>query len=164
MFYGEVFKALNKAKIKYVVAGGPPLTIYDPIFCGYLELIVAPEERSLREVKIILNKLNYRLKGSLEKFGFFYHKKDPLLSVTIFPRQGGEFDNFYKRSQFIRLSGVRIPLVSKRYLKRWQNINKAVLTEQLRHGLKSTTTQRMYWLEQACEFVRSLKKMKIIKR
>ena len=41
IFYGKVFKALNKAKVKYVVAGGVAVVLYGYTrYTGDLDLIV----------------------------------------------------------------------------------------------------------------------------
>jgi len=41
MFYGEVFKALNKDKVKYVVAGGVAVNLYGyPRFTKDLDDII----------------------------------------------------------------------------------------------------------------------------
>jgi hypothetical protein len=63
MFYGEVFKALNKAKVKYVVAGGFAVVLH-----GYerltkdLDLIVLLEEDNLNAFYNVLKKINYKYK------------------------------------------------------------------------------------------------------
>src|SRR3989338_7356690 len=104
MFYGEVFKALNKAKVKYVVAGGVAVVLYG--FLRYtkdVDLIVHLEERNLSKLFDALSKIGYRQKAPVTKEQFidakqrklwqkekgmivfsFYHKSDPLKAIDMF--------------------------------------------------------------------------------
>ena len=68
MFYGEVFKALNKAKVKYVVAGGVAVVLH-----GYhrltkdLDLVVLLEKKNLEKFFEALKKIGYIPRGNLGK-------------------------------------------------------------------------------------------------
>ena len=68
MFYGEVFQALNKAKVRYVVAGGIAVVLY-----GYsrltkdLDLIVFLSRDNLDAFFEALKKIGYNPKVPVTK-------------------------------------------------------------------------------------------------
>ncbi len=53
VFYGEVFKALNKAKVKYVVAGGVAVVLHGYMRAtGDLDLIVFLDQENLLQCTV----------------------------------------------------------------------------------------------------------------
>ncbi len=71
MFYQEVFKALNKAKVKYVVAGGVAVVLHGYMrFTEDLDLIVLLEEKNLDRLFEALKSIKYMPKVPVTKEQF----------------------------------------------------------------------------------------------
>ena len=132
MFYGDVFKALNKAKVKYVVAGGVAVVLH-----GYkrltedLDLIVWLEEKNLDQLFNALVKIGYMPKVPVTKdqfkdkkererwkkekgmIVFSFCKKDPPFNlIDIFVDEPIRFDVVYKNRFMGKFNNISIPLVS----------------------------------------------------
>ena len=61
MIYEEVFKALNSAKIKYIVVGGIALVLHGVVrFTADLDLMVKLDNKNLARFVAVMNKLGYR--------------------------------------------------------------------------------------------------------
>lgn len=131
IFYEEVFWALNKAKIDYVVCGGVAVILY-----GFarltvdLDLIVGLEKENLEKVYDLLNKLNYKPKTPIKKEEFidkeklrklaeeknmkvvsFYNLKDPLKVVDICVNLP-KISEILKRKGYIKVKNLTIPIIS----------------------------------------------------
>ena len=137
MFHGEVFKALNKAGVRYVVAGGVAVVLYG--FLRYtkdVDLIVHLEEKNLTKLFDALLKIGYHPKVPVTKEQFidaktrkrwqkekgmivfsFYHKNDPLKAVDMFVEEPIQFSLLYKKRTIIRHEGVAVPLISLEHLR-----------------------------------------------
>ncbi len=132
MFYEEVFKALNKAKVKYVVAGGVAVVLH-----GYerhtsdLDLIIFLEQRNLDKTFDAFKSIGYnpkvpvtkeqfiddkqRLKWKKEKgmIVFSFVQKDPPFQlVDIFVDEPIPFEKIYKNRVEAKLKGITIPIIS----------------------------------------------------
>ena len=76
MFYGEVFKALNKAKVKYVVAGGVAVVLH-----GYhrstkdLDIIALLEKKNLEKLFDAFESIGYMPKVPVTKKQFIDSKQ-----------------------------------------------------------------------------------------
>jgi len=131
IFYEEVFSALNKAKIDYLVCGGVAVILY-----GFarltvdLDLIVNLEKENLEKVYDILTRLNYRTKTPIKKEEFvekeklrklakeknmkvvsFYNLKDPLRVIDVcvnLPR----IPEVLTRRKYIKVKNLTIPIIS----------------------------------------------------
>ncbi|MBN1870121.1 MAG: hypothetical protein JW847_06080 [Candidatus Omnitrophica bacterium] len=136
MFYGEVFKALNKAKVKYVVAGGTAVILH-----GYkrltedLDLIVYLQEDNLDKLFVTLEKIGYMPKVPVTKEQFkskkererwkkekgmivfsFVQKDPPFRLIDIFVDEPIRFDSVYKNRIKVKVLGVSIPIISISHL------------------------------------------------
>ena len=132
MLYGEVFKALNKAKVKYVVAGGVAVILY-----GYerltkdLDLIVFLEDKKLNKFYEALINLGYQPKVPVKKEQFidpkqrkrwqkekgmivfsFCHTKPPFKVIDMFIQEPFPFAEIYKKRFEIEIERIKIPLIS----------------------------------------------------
>lgn len=137
-FYEDVFKALNKAKIKYVVAGGVAVVLH-----GYqrltkdLDLIVFLDERNLDKFYEALKKIDYLPKVPVTKEQFinrkerkkwkkekgmivfsFCQKDPPFKIIDMFVDEQISFDRIYKNKVNTRIHGVPVPVISIDHLKK----------------------------------------------
>jgi len=128
--YEEVFQALNKAKVDYLVCGGTAV-----VLLGFarltvdLDLIVSLEKENLKNLYNTLAKLNYRIKIPIKKEEFiqreiltklakeknmkvvsFYNLKDPFKVVDI----GVNLPNIseiLKNKKYIKVKDLAIPII-----------------------------------------------------
>ena len=136
MFYGEVFKALNKAKVKYVVAGGTAVILH-----GYkrltedLDLIIFLEEENCDKLFRALKSVGYipKVPVTVEQFKdkeqrkkwqkekgmivFSFVQKDPPFNlIDIFVEYPLRFDLVYENRLNIKIENIIIPTVSIEHL------------------------------------------------
>jgi len=137
MFYGDVFKALNKARVKYVVAGGVAVVLYG--FLRYtkdVDLIVHLEEKNLTRLFDALLKIGYHPKVPVTKGQFidaksrkkwqkekgmivfsFYHTNDPFKAVDMFIEEPIKFSSLYEKRTKVKTEGMIVPLISLDHLR-----------------------------------------------
>ena len=131
MFYGKVFKALNKAKVKYVVAGGAAVVLYGyPRLTQDLDLVVFLEEKNLEKLYDSLKKIGYSPKVPVTKEQFknhrqrekwkkekgmivfsFVHQQPPFQMIDVFVDEPIQFETIYKKKKLVKIEGVSIPLI-----------------------------------------------------
>lgn len=136
MFYEEVFKALNKAKVKYAVAGGVAVVLYGYVrFTADLDLIIHLEEKNISRLFDAFYNLGYRAKLPVTKEQFmdkknredwirnkemvvfsFYHQTDPLKNIDIFVEEPIKFKTLEKSLQMLRAGTLSIPVLSIKHL------------------------------------------------
>ncbi|MBI3601923.1 MAG: nucleotidyltransferase [Candidatus Omnitrophica bacterium] len=142
IFYGEVFKALNKAKVKYVVAGGVAVILY-----GYLrntadlDLIVLLEKKNLEKFYKALQTIGYlpKVPVTVDQFSdtrqreqwkkekgmivfSFVDRQPPFQMVDMFVNEPIAFKELYKRKKDVRVKGVKIPLININHLLKLKKI------------------------------------------
>jgi len=137
MFYGEVFKALNKARVKYVVAGGVAVVLYGYMrYTKDLDLIVHLEEKNLNKLFDTLFQIGYSPKVPVTKEQFidkknrkkwqkdkgmivfsFYHAKDPFKAIDMFIEEPIKFTSLYEKRVKVRDEGIVVPLISLDHLR-----------------------------------------------
>jgi predicted nucleotidyltransferase len=137
MFYGDVFKALNRARVRYVVAGGVAVVLYG--FLRYtkdVDLIVHLQEENLARLFDALLKIGYYPKAPVSKEQFvdakirerwrkekgmivfsFYHKSDPFKAIDMFIEEPMCFSLLHKNRTIVKSEGVRVPLISLDHLR-----------------------------------------------
>lgn len=136
MIYIEVFKKLNRRKVKYAVVGGVAVVLH-----GYvrntldLDLIIDPSPKNVDNLFSSLHDLGYlprvpvtaeefKQKGkrkewleqkNMKAFSFF-HLRDPLKIIDILISEINQYEKFKK--VFFKAGGVTIPVISISDLKR----------------------------------------------
>jgi len=136
MFYGEVFKALNKARVKYVVAGGVAVVLHGyQRFTKDLDIIVALNKSNLARLFDALDKAGYAPKVTVSKEEFvkkehfkkckgekgmvvfsFVQKKPPFDLIDMFIEEPLPFAQLERDKKKVRIDKVTIPVVSIRHL------------------------------------------------
>ena len=130
--YGKVFKALNKAKVKYVVAGGMAVVLYGYFrHTGDLDLIVFLEKKNLENFYKALKTINYfpKVPVTVEQFSdskqrdrwkkekgmivfSFVYRNPPFQLIDMFVNEPIPFEQLYKKKRDIKVEGVKIPLIN----------------------------------------------------
>ncbi len=135
--YKDVYKALNKAKVKYVVAGGVAVVAHGFTRNTFdLDLIVWLEGNNLEKMFDALYKIGYRPKVPVTKdqlkdkkqrekwrkeknmivFSFF-HLRDPLKLIDMFITEPFPFAQISKKAIKATVQGITIPIISLEHLK-----------------------------------------------
>ena len=125
MFYGEIFKILNKAHVKYVVVGGIAVVLHGYMrFTHDLDLVVALEPENLEKFFEALKKINYHPKAPITKEQFqdkqqrkLWQKEKGAL-VDIFVQEPMPFDKIYKKRVDVKINGTTVPLMCIDHLKK----------------------------------------------
>ncbi|HNX91066.1 MAG TPA: nucleotidyl transferase AbiEii/AbiGii toxin family protein [Candidatus Omnitrophota bacterium] len=132
MYYESVFKAFNKNKIQYLVAGGLAVNLHGvPRMTPDLDVLVAADDVNLKKIVTVLTSLKYtnRLPGNAEHLAdrekreawiknrnltayTFYNKKEPFMEVDILLVSPVSFEEAYKRRVVKKGRGISIPIVS----------------------------------------------------
>ena len=137
-FYDDVFKALNKAQVKYVVAGGAAVVFHGYMrFTKDLDLIVFLEEKNLERLFDALKKIGYQPKVPVTKEQFidkrqrniwekeknmivfsFCHQNPPFHLIDMFIGEPIPFKQVYKHRVNAKVEGMTIPLISIDHLRK----------------------------------------------
>lgn len=132
MLYEEVFKALNKAKIKYAVAGGVAVVLYGYLrFTADLDLIIHLTPRNIDKFFDTLAGLGYKPGVPVTKEQFmdqknraewisrkgmvvfsFWHPTDHLKHIDIFVKEPIKFGLIYPKLKRIRIKNISIPVLA----------------------------------------------------
>ena len=132
IFYGEVFKALNKGKVKYVVAGGVAVVLYGYMrITADLDLIVFLEEENLKKFFNALETVGYLPKVPVTKEQFcdlrqhkiwkkekgmivfsFVYKKPPFQLIDMFVNEPIKFEELFNKRQDVRAGRIKVPLIA----------------------------------------------------
>lgn len=138
MFYGEVFKALNKARIKYVVVGGTAVVLHGyPRYTEDLDLIVLLEEKNLDKFFETLKAIGYLPRVPVTKEQFkskeerakwqkekgmvvfsFHSRKPPFKTIDMFVSEPIRFELLHKERVRMRIQDLVIPVISIEHLKK----------------------------------------------
>ncbi|MBD3330335.1 hypothetical protein GF354_02270 [Candidatus Peregrinibacteria bacterium] len=130
--FEQVFRALNKEKVKYLVVGGVAVNLHGYTrFTGDLDLLLLLEEKNLEKMAKVMDDLGYheRLPVSImelrdqdkvkewlkdkgmEAFSFMPPKNNPL-QIDIITEESLKFEKIVESKVIKKISGVSIPLVS----------------------------------------------------
>jgi len=130
--FEQVFRALNKERVKYLVVGGVAVNLHGYMrFTGDLDLLLLLEEKNLEKMARVMNTLGYskRLPVSIidlsdqdkvkkwlkeknmKAFSFTPPKNNPL-QIDIIMEESLEFDKIVSRKAIKKISGVSVPVVS----------------------------------------------------
>lgn len=142
IFYGKVFKALNKAKVKYVVVGGTAVILHGyPRFTKDLDLIVFLEDRNLEKLFDTLQSIGFIPKVPVTKEQFkdrkqralwkkekgmivfsFVERKPPFKLIDMFVDEPFPFDEIYKKRVSIKAGGIIVPVINIDQLKKLKKL------------------------------------------
>ena len=131
IFYGKVFKALNKAGVKYVVVGGVAVVLYGYMRnTGDLDLIVLLEEKNLEKFYKALISINYLPKVPVTKEQFkdakqrnqwkktkgmivfsFFNREPPFELIDMFVDEPIAFKELYQKKKNVDVGGLKVPLI-----------------------------------------------------
>ncbi len=137
MFYEEVFRELNKNKVRYVVVGGVAVVLHGVVRLTVdVDLFVDFSEENLIKFGKVLTALGYRPKIPVKATDFaeaskrkeweeekgmivfsFFNLKRRQDSIDVFVYEPIKFDKVYKERKVVNAKGVRIPIISIKHLK-----------------------------------------------
>lgn len=142
MFYEEVFRELNRKKVKYVVAGGIAVNLHGvPRVTEDLDLIIYLGIENISKFSKAMEELGYKPKipVKIEDFGVkknreawiknkgtvvfsLWNKDIPYRIIDVFVKDLVDFKELYKDRVNIRAGMFRIPVVSIEHLIRLKQI------------------------------------------
>ncbi|MEK7449909.1 MAG: hypothetical protein AAB019_10575 [Planctomycetota bacterium] len=131
MFYEKVFRALNKARVKYAVAGGIAVNLYGvPRMTQDLDLLVELSAINIKKLTMVLKSLGYHsrlpvnpeliadpiirkqwiTKKNMKVFSF-YHHRIPIQEIDLLVTAPLKINETLKRKVIKRAGNLLIPLV-----------------------------------------------------
>lgn len=142
MFYEEVFRELNKKKVRYLVVGGGAVVLHGVVrMTADLDLFVDLKENNLLKFTEVLISLGYRPKIPVKVSDFadksnrekwkkekdmlvfsFYHLKRHQDHIDVFVYEPIGFEEAYKEKEIMRAGRINIPVISIKYLKKMKMI------------------------------------------
>jgi len=142
MFYEEVFRELNRQKVRYLVVGGGAVVLHGVVrMTADLDLFVAFEEKNLLKFTNALTMLGYRPKIPVKASDFadksnrekwkkeknmlvfsFYHLKRYQDHIDVFVYEPVGFEKAYKEREIMTADLIKIPVISIKYLKKMKMI------------------------------------------
>jgi predicted nucleotidyltransferase len=142
MFYAEIFKTLNKKKIKYLVIGGVAVNLhgYDRM-TGDIDLMISLDENNVKKFAAFAEARGYKSRTPVviqdladgkkrkewieeknAKVFSIYNPKNLFESIDVMIMEYIDFDVAYKNREYAESSGLRIPLISIDDLIKLKNI------------------------------------------
>ena len=142
MFYEEVFRALNKDKVRYLVVGGGAVVLHGVVrMTADLDLFVDLKEDNLLKFTEVLTSLGYRPKIPVKLSDFadkskreewrkekgmlvfsFYHLKRYQDHIDVFVYEPIGFEEAYKQKEVMSAGRIKIPVISIKYLTKMKTI------------------------------------------
>lgn len=130
--YKDVFQALEKAKVRYIIVGGVAMNLLGcPRFTNDIDVLLALDHRNLEAMKKAMKDLGYeqRIPLALDELGdekkavkflkeknllayTFFHPKEPLYSLDIIVGASLRFAEFKKNQLHLKVWGMDLPVVS----------------------------------------------------
>lgn len=129
--YKNILKALNKAKVEYLVAGGVAVNLHNIVRATVdLDLIIHLEAKNVIKFGGVMKKLGYvpKVPVKAEEFAdprkrelwirekgmivFSYvNPNNPMELIDIFVREPFPFEKLYQRRKKVRAFGIVIPVL-----------------------------------------------------
>jgi hypothetical protein len=136
MFYEDVFRELNKSRVKYLVTGGVALNLHGiPRMTVDLDLMVDLKEDNLRKLVKALDRLGFKPRAPLRLTDFLsrekrlcwrrnkhmvmfslYCPKEPYQEVDIFNNNPIIFGEAFRKKKIVSSGNIKIPLISIEHL------------------------------------------------
>ena len=138
MYYENVFRSLQKNKIRYAVAGGVALVLHGVVrFTADLDLIVDLEPENLRRFVQAMTELGCRPRNPVKAEDFldpairegwkrekgmevfsFVDPAQPMTLIDVFVEEKIPFQEVMQEIIQMTAKGITVPVVSLRHLKR----------------------------------------------
>lgn len=142
-YFEEIFYALNKRRVRYLVVGGVAMNLYGiERMTADLDLIVDLEERNLRRFITVMNNLDYKPKVPVKAEDFiskvkreqwlreknmkvfsFYNREIPYRLVDVFVEIPFNFSAVYEHRKKIKIQSTTIFLIDIENLIRLKSIS-----------------------------------------
>lgn len=130
--YKNVFQALKKAKVNYLIIGGIAVNLYGySRFTGDMDILLALDVPNLKKMERIMEKLGYvqrlpinvtdlgdkkKVKKWIKEKGMtaytFISAKHPQLNIDIVVDQSLNFSRFMKKRTMMEIWGIKVPVIS----------------------------------------------------
>lgn len=130
--FEKIFRALNKAKVKYLVIGGVAVNLHGYLrFTGDLDLLILLNEKNLKKIDGVMKKLKYSerlpvsiltlsnqtqvkkwLKEKNMKAYTFNPPKNNPLQIDIVIEDSLKFEFYDRRKNIKKMGALQIPVVS----------------------------------------------------
>ncbi len=130
--YQDIFRALQEAKIRYIIVGGVAMNLLGcPRFTNDIDILLALDPQNLEAMKKVMKDLGYeqRIPLALDELGdekkalkfmkeknllayTFFNPKEPLYSLDIIVGASLRFDEFRKDQLHMSVWGMQLPVVS----------------------------------------------------
>lgn len=131
LHFFELFSALNKKKVRYLVAGGVAVNLYGiERATGDIDIVVHLEQHNLEKFVEVMKELGFRPKIQVKlehllskeireewirekgmKVFSVYDPQNPYFLLDVFIEEPFDFDKVYEERKSIKAGNVRIPLV-----------------------------------------------------
>lgn len=136
LFYEDIFIALKKEGIDYVVVGGLAVVLHGVVrLTADLDLIVALKKENIQKFTQVMKKLGYQSKAPVNaldlgdsekrqiwiheknmKVFSFYHQKNHHKLVDVFVTEPIPFKSINKNKKMIKAGRIEIPICSMEHL------------------------------------------------
>lgn len=143
MYYEDIFRTLNRRRVKYVVVGGVAVVLHGIVRLTVdLDLMIDLEKKNAERFIEALSSLGYvpkapvnpadyadsekreswRTKKNMIVFSF-YNSKKPFEEVDVFIYNPIDFDEAYQKRKIYKVEGIPIPVASLDDLKTLKRIS-----------------------------------------
>ena len=136
LVYEDVFKALNQARIQYVIAGGVAVVLHGfPRYTGDLDLMVYLDKNNLGRFFDVLVKVGFLPKVPVKKAEFqddqmralwkkeknmivfsFQNRRAPFRLIDMFVDEPLKFSDVKLASMRVRYGGIKVPVMAIEHL------------------------------------------------
>jgi predicted nucleotidyltransferase len=118
MYCEEVYRALNKNRIRYLVIGGIAVNLYGLTrLTRDLDLMIDLSEKSFNKFIKVIQGLGFETKIPQSKWNklaaiAFINKNDETERIDVFLKTPTDFESAYKRRRIFVVDGLRISCIS----------------------------------------------------
>jgi len=127
----KLFSAMNKKKVRYLVAGGVAVNLYGiERATGDIDIVVHLERHNIKKFVEVMKELGFRPKVPVKleelaskemreewvrekgmKVFSLYDPQNPYFLLDVFVEEPFDFDKVYEERKSIKAGNIRIPLV-----------------------------------------------------
>lgn len=130
--YQKIFKALNQARVKYLIVGGVAVNLHGySRFTGDIDILLALDQENLNRMEKIAERLDYtarlpvelhelndekKLKNWMKKKGLkaytFVSNKQPQLDIDIIVDESLQFQKHFQKRKKVKIWDMTVSVVS----------------------------------------------------